>query len=318
MIPSSRQPFDRRAVAKQLTRVATASVADILANPGMDRGAQARLIGITGPPGAGKSTLIGRLVAHRLGEVAPVAVVAIDPTSPRTQGSLLGDRVRMEALSEDPRVFIRSLPSRSAEDGLTENLTEIIDTLSDFSFQEIFVETVGVGQSAYGVRVIVDVEVLVLTPGAGDYVQAMKAGIMETADIFVVNKSDLPGADRVVDDLLGVPRSGSGGREAPVIQVRIGDEAGVASLSKAIDACAAATEGPDMPVGRRRTRRRYRVQRLIQRTLLQVLEACPDTAWEAPLRDNFLRIAEQLCIEARAACQNPAHRPDAGAGPSRS
>ncbi len=304
------RPFDRRAASKAISRLAAASVAEILAGTRPEPTCSGGVIGVTGPPGAGKSTLIGRLAALRLEQVAPVAILAIDPTSPYSQGSILGDRIRMDRLSEDPRVFIRSLPSRASDDGLTDNLCEMLDALAEFGFRETFVETVGVGQSAYGVRVLADVEVLVLTPGAGDYVQAMKAGIMETADIFVVNKAELPGTDRLVQDILGLPRRGRIG-EPPVIRVRVDQADGVEALSRAIDGFAAAGVAAAERARVRRRRRQYQVQRLVQRAVHAAVAASPEPLWEAPLPEIYDRLVAQLGQPAA----DPA--PPAAPGPSR-
>ncbi|HQS11179.1 MAG TPA: GTP-binding protein, partial [Xanthobacteraceae bacterium] len=181
--------LDRRALGRALSRAADAGLADILSAPPREERHVARRIGVTGPPGAGKSTLIAALARFRLSRASRVAIVAIDPTSPKTRGSILGDRIRMDGLVDDPRVFIRSLASRGATDGLADNLPEILSVFDDYGFDEIILETVGVGQSEFAVRELVDVELLVLTPGAGDQIQAMKAGILETADIYVVNKA---------------------------------------------------------------------------------------------------------------------------------
>ena len=284
--------IDRRALSRALTRAANASVDEVLELTAHASLGRARLIGITGAPGAGKSTLMGRLAKHRLAHAAHLAIIAIDPSSPETRGSVLGDRIRMEALADDPRVFIRSLPSREAHDGLTDNVPEVLATLEAFGFDEVLVETVGVGQSAYGVRALVDAEVLVVTPGAGDHIQAMKAGIMETADIFVVNKADLPGAERLEAELLGVLQR----RRAtpPVIRVQLDDDAGIMSLSEALDHHVNnALERRD-PRAVLRTRQRFRVQSLVQRRLQETLEASPEEVWDRPLRELYTEVLERL------------------------
>jgi LAO/AO transport system kinase len=288
-----RSPFDRRALSQALSRAAKASVAEALASAAPEFSGRSRLIGITGPPGAGKSTLVARLAPFRLARSASLAVIAIDPSSPRTQGSILGDRIRMEALGDHPRLYIRSLPSRHARDGLTENLPEILATLEGFGFDEVLVETVGVGQTAYGVRALVDAEILVLTPGAGDQIQAMKAGIMETADLFVVNKADLPGAERLEAELLGVLRHRSS-EPPPVLRVKLGDDADVAALSDALDRHLAAIAESRDAREVSHNRRRFRVQSLILRRLEETLEAQPADVWEEELPDLYQRIAEQL------------------------
>lgn len=290
--------FDRRLVSKALSKVAAASVEEILSEALEDVARRVRVVGITGAPGAGKSTLIGRLAARRLGKCDSLAIVAIDPTSPHSDGSLLGDRIRMGAVSEDPRVFIRSLPSRTAEDGLTENIAEIIATLDRFDFGEAFVETVGAGQTAYGVRSLADVSLLVLTPGAGDYVQAMKAGIMETADVYVVNKSDLPGADRVVAELLGVLRHGAAGVPPPVIQVRADADAGVDEVDAALDWHFAACADPARRAQAECVRRKYRIHKLLQRRLHEVLNSVPTDVWNEPIRAGFGRVLQELAATA--------------------
>lgn len=273
--------FDRRAVSKALSAIARASVDDVLAAAVGERPRSARVIGITGSPGVGKSTLIGRLAQARLAQARSIAVVAIDPTSPRTEGSLLGDRVRMAALSEDPRVYIRSLPSGSAEDGLTDNLPEIVALLDSFGFDEILIETVGAGQTAYGVRAIADLELLVLAPGAGDYVQAMKAGIMETADLFVVNKAELPGADRVAGDLIGAAMRD--GQPVPVVQVRADAADGLAQLDALLTQHFAALAARGPQTGSARARNRYRVRALLLRRIQERLRLLPEETWDAPL-----------------------------------
>lgn len=158
-------------------------------------------IGVTGPPGSGKSTLVNELARLLRGQNQTVGIVAVDPSSPFTGGALLGDRVRMEDRTLDSGVFIRSMATRGSHGGLARAATSACDLLDAFGFERILIETVGVGQAEYDVLDAADTVVVVLCPGAGDGIQAMKAGLLEVADVLVVNKADLPGADRLLNDL---------------------------------------------------------------------------------------------------------------------
>jgi LAO/AO transport system kinase len=162
---------------------------------------RATRLGITGPPGAGKSTLTSGLVAAYRARGERVAVVAVDPTSPFTGGALLGDRIRMQDVADDPGVFIRSMATRGSLGGLAASTREVLDVLDAFGFDRLLIETVGVGQSELEVAGTADSTVVVLVPESGDSVQAMKAGLMEISDLFVINKSDRPGADRLAREL---------------------------------------------------------------------------------------------------------------------
>jgi LAO/AO transport system kinase len=167
---------------------------------------RAHRIGITGPPGAGKSTLIHALAALVRKDGERVGVVAVDPTSPFTGGALLGDRIRMVGASGDDGVFIRSMASRGSLGGLATTTREVADLMDAFGFERVVVETVGVGQSELEIAETADTTVVVLTPESGDSVQAMKAGLMEIADIFVVNKADRPEANRAAGELKTILR----------------------------------------------------------------------------------------------------------------
>lgn len=163
--------------------------------------AHAPVTGITGPPGAGKSTLINMLVKHLSAGGKKVAVLAIDPSSPFGTGALLGDRIRMQEHFNDPKVYIRSLSARGTLGGVSSRTPEVLKVMHAAGFDHILVETVGVGQSEMEVRKVADTVVLVLVPESGDSIQTMKSGLIEVADILVVNKSDRPGADSFLKDL---------------------------------------------------------------------------------------------------------------------
>jgi LAO/AO transport system kinase len=161
----------------------------------------ARRIGITGPPGAGKSTITALVTRKFRDQGLTVGILAVDPTSPFTGGALLGDRVRMESVSLDDGVFIRSMATRGSLGGLAASTREVSDVLDGFGFDRVIIETVGVGQSELDVARTADSTVVALVPESGDSIQTLKAGVMEIADVFVINKSDRPGADRLRNDV---------------------------------------------------------------------------------------------------------------------
>lgn len=162
---------------------------------------ESRLIGITGPPGAGKSTITASLIERFRARGETVGVVAVDPTSPYTGGALLGDRIRMNDVAQDDGVFIRSMATRGALGGLAAATREVMDVLAAYGFDIILVETVGVGQSELDIAAAADTTAVVLVPESGDSIQTMKAGLMEAADLFVVNKADRPGAQRLAKEV---------------------------------------------------------------------------------------------------------------------
>lgn len=197
---------DRRALARCITWVEsrdpalTGPLGQMPVRRRTDAG-KPHVIGITGPPGSGKSTLVNGLVTALRHQNRTVAVLAIDPSSPFSGGAILGDRIRMEQHTQDPGVYIRSLSSRGHLGGLSASTAEVVDLLDAAQFDVVVLETVGVGQSELTVMEVADTVVVVLTPESGDAIQAMKAGLMEIADLFAVNKADRPGADRWVREL---------------------------------------------------------------------------------------------------------------------
>jgi LAO/AO transport system kinase len=193
---------DHRALARLLSLVEDDSprVRDVIKELLPSTG-QARIIGLTGAPGVGKSTVTGTLVGAYRAAGAKVAVLAVDPTSPFTGGALLGDRIRMQEHATDDAVFIRSMASRGHLGGLTASTPQAIRVLDAAGFDPIIIETVGVGQAEVAIASLADSVVVLLAPGMGDAVQAAKAGILEVADLFVVNKADKPDAQQVVRDL---------------------------------------------------------------------------------------------------------------------
>lgn len=195
-----------------------------------------KIIGVTGPPGAGKSTLVDALIGAVSSDGKRVGVLCVDPSSPFNLGALLGDRIRMSEWYNDPNVFIRSLATRGSLGGLHPKIIEITELMKAAAFDFIIVETVGVGQSEIEIAGLADVTIVVMVPEAGDEVQTMKAGLMEIADIFVVNKADRPDADQFVKNLrlMLAPAFNNHQREVPVLKTIASQKQGIAELYAAI------------------------------------------------------------------------------------
>jgi LAO/AO transport system kinase len=199
------------------------------------RSGGAHTVGLTGSAGSGKSTLSGALARVLRGRGKTLGIVAIDPTSPFSQGAILGDRIRMQDLTSDPGVFLRSMATRGNLGGLAPSTAGVVTALDAFGKDIVVVETVGAGQDEVEVAAMADTTVVVVTPGTGDDVQAMKAGIMEIADILVVNKSDLPNADLLARQLASIVDAAPGARRTPILKAAGALNEGVDALADAIE-----------------------------------------------------------------------------------
>ena len=236
------------------------------------KGGRAHTIGLTGSAGSGKSTLTGALAREMRRRGKSLGIVAIDPTSPFSQGALLGDRIRMQDLTSDPEVFLRSMATRGNLGGLAPSTAGIVTAFDAFGKDIVVVETVGAGQDEIEVAMMADTTVVVLTPGSGDDVQAMKAGIMEIADVLVVNKSDLPNADLLARQLGSIVHAAPEERRTPILRTAGGLGEGIEALVDALEEHHAYISEAGVREKHRRAQARHQVlalarQRLIDRVV---------------------------------------------------
>ena len=233
----------------------------------------ARIIGITGSPGAGKSTLVAALAKHYRRQEKRVGIIAVDPTSPFTGGAILGDRIRMADLYTDRGVFIRSMATRGFMGGLAKATNDVVDLLDASGFDVVIVETVGVGQDEVDVIRTVQSNVVILVPGMGDDIQAIKAGIMEIGDIFVVNKADRPGADRTVTEITMMMSlvEEHGDYVPPIVKTVASRGEGIEELDEAIARHRAYLESSGELDRRNRERIRIRIETMLKEKFMNRL-----------------------------------------------
>ena len=259
---------DRRALAQAITAVENCGGADLIRQL-FPLASGPPVVGITGPSGAGKSTLVNGLTTAYRAEGRIVGVLAIDPTSPFTGGALLGDRVRMQQHFEDEGVYVRSMATRGAMGGLSAAVYDTLAVLSAAGFDRLLVETVGVGQDEVDVAGVADTTCVVLTPVGGDEIQAIKAGIMEVADIFVLNKSDMPGTDRAEAQLHAWVTQADDGEWAPRVVRTVGSQGdGIDKLKAAIEDHEDWYRASGKAEQKRRALARFRLHTLLRQRLL--------------------------------------------------
>ena len=263
---------DVRSLARAITRVENRSAdATKLLQRIYPLTGKSQIIGITGSPGSGKSSLVDRLASHYRRQNKTLAIVAVDPSSPFSGGAVLGDRIRMNALATDPGVFIRSMATRGHLGGLANTTADVVSVLDAAARDPILVETVGVGQDEIDIVKLADVSVVVLVPGMGDDIQALKAGIMEIGDIFVINKCDRPGVEnmeRAVQSLLSLAHRPDGW-VPPIIKTIATEDRGTEELAESIRQSLDHSRSTSRRMEKRRDAARQRLMSLLRDQLVR-------------------------------------------------
>ncbi len=285
---ASMRKGERRATAQVITELERLSTAapEILKSLQPHLG-KALVVGFTGPPGAGKSTLVNAVIAELRSQGRTVGVIAVDPSSPISGGAILGDRIRMTAALDDDGVFVRSLASRGYLGGLSPAAVRIIDALDGAGYDIILLETVGTGQNEIDVAEVADIRVVISAPGLGDDIQAMKSGLLEIADVMVVNKSDRPGAEQTMQQLIGaLSIRATISDKVPVLKTSALSGDGVPKLVATLDDIGARLV-KEAPVLRRRRRARYLIARAAADLVAQRIKSGGKTGLD-PLADAVL------------------------------
>jgi len=284
---------DRRAIARAISAVESGEAAGIqLLKLLFPKSGGAYVIGVTGSPGAGKSTLVEKLAGEYRRSGLRVGIIAVDPTSPFSGGAILGDRIRMQALSTDEGVYIRSMATRGHLGGLTAAAQDVVTILDAAGCQVVLIETVGVGQDEVEIARHADVTALLLVPGMGDDVQMFKAGVMEIADLYVINKADRPGAERVEQEVAAMlslaPRRDSW--RPPVLRTVATTGEGVGALREALEQFRVFSEQEARRLGRQREQWRARLLELLRQSLLEnAVKGLHEGALEARVEEVMAR-----------------------------
>lgn len=286
---------DRRALARMVTLIESSSpqARGYLAALHQHAG-RAQIVGVTGAPGAGKSTLVTHVVRELRKRERKVGVVAVDPTSPFTGGAILGDRIRMMELSGDPNVFIRSMASRGNLGGLAASTRDAVRAMDAAGYDPIIIETVGTGQAEVEVMRTAQSVIVVVAPGMGDDIQAIKAGILEIADIFVVSKADKPGADQAVAELAMLLSLDPNRRKAswriPLLKTSALKDQGIAQVVDALEQHRHYLQESGLFTERTRRQTRSEVQTLILHAVINELKArVSESEWETFIDDITIR-----------------------------
>jgi LAO/AO transport system kinase len=273
---------DRRAIARAITAVENREIVAVgVLKRLFPRTGRAFVIGITGSPGAGKSTLVDKLAASYRAAGRTVGIIAVDPSSAFSGGAILGDRIRMQSLSRDEGVYIRSMATRGQLGGLAPTTHDVVTVLDAAGSEIVMIETVGVGQDEVEVAGLADATVLLLVPGMGDDIQTFKAGVMEIADLFVINKADRPGAERVEQEVTAMLSLGrrADGWSAPIVKTVATTAEGVSALLEALERFRTFGRGSDLQHNRQREHWRARLLEMLRQRLFEKVVTDNDDSW---------------------------------------